>query len=58
MFLEVHEDPARAKSDAQNALRLDRLEPLLRRLMAIDLVAKDGETNQEARAPGVTKANG
>ena len=26
----------RAKSDAQNALRLDRLEPLLRRLMAID----------------------
>ena len=58
VFLEVHEDPARAKSDAQNALRLDRLEPLLRRLMAIDLVAKDGETNQEARAPGVTKANG
>ena len=34
VFLEVHEDPARAKSDAQNALRLDLLEPLLRRLMA------------------------
>ena len=29
VFLEVHEDPARAKSDAQNALRLDLLEPLL-----------------------------
>src|SRR5205809_5869229 len=58
VFLEVHDDPRRAKSDAQNALRLDRLEPLLRRLMAIDLVAKDGETNQEARAPGVTKGNG
>src|SRR6185503_15176592 len=27
VFLEVHEEPARAKSDAQNALRLDKLEP-------------------------------
>ena len=25
VFLEIHEEPARAKSDAQNALRLDRL---------------------------------
>ena len=33
VFLEVHEEPSRAKSDAQNALRLDLLEPLLRRLM-------------------------
>ena len=33
VFLEVHEEPARARSDAQNALRLDLLEPLLRRLM-------------------------
>jgi 2-dehydro-3-deoxyphosphooctonate aldolase (KDO 8-P synthase) len=40
VFLEVHEEPARARSDAQNALRLDLLEPLLRRLMAIDAVAK------------------
>jgi 2-dehydro-3-deoxyphosphooctonate aldolase (KDO 8-P synthase) len=40
VFLEVHEDPARAKSDAQNALRLDALEPLLHRLMAIDAVVK------------------
>lgn len=40
VFLEVHEDPARAKSDAQNALRLDRLEPLLRRLIAIDAIVK------------------
>jgi 2-dehydro-3-deoxyphosphooctonate aldolase (KDO 8-P synthase) len=40
VFLEVHEDPARAKSDAQNALRLDLLEPLLRRLMAIDAIVK------------------
>jgi 2-dehydro-3-deoxyphosphooctonate aldolase (KDO 8-P synthase) len=41
VFLEVHEEPARAKSDAQNALALDRLEPLLRRLTRIDAVVKD-----------------
>jgi 2-dehydro-3-deoxyphosphooctonate aldolase (KDO 8-P synthase) len=41
VFLEVHEDPARAKSDAQNALALDRLEPLLRRLTRLDAVVKD-----------------
>jgi 2-dehydro-3-deoxyphosphooctonate aldolase (KDO 8-P synthase) len=43
VFLEVHEEPARAKSDAQNALRLDKLEPLLRRLAAIDAIAKQAE---------------
>jgi 2-dehydro-3-deoxyphosphooctonate aldolase (KDO 8-P synthase) len=43
VFLEVHEDPPRAKSDAQNALRIDRLEPLLHRLMAIDAIAKEAE---------------
>ncbi len=40
VFLEVHDDPATARSDAHNALRLDLLEPLLRRLMAIDAVVK------------------
>ena len=40
VFLEVHENPARAKSDAQNALALDKLEPLLRRLVAIDAIAR------------------
>jgi len=43
VFLEVHEDPPRAKSDAQNALKLDALEPLLRRLTAIDRLAKPTE---------------
>jgi 2-dehydro-3-deoxyphosphooctonate aldolase (KDO 8-P synthase) len=43
IFLEVHENPAQAKSDAQNALRLDLLEPLLRRLMAIDAIVKHAE---------------
>jgi 2-dehydro-3-deoxyphosphooctonate aldolase (KDO 8-P synthase) len=41
VFLEVHEDPARARSDAQNALALDRLEPLLRRLARIDAIVKE-----------------
>jgi 2-dehydro-3-deoxyphosphooctonate aldolase (KDO 8-P synthase) len=35
VFLEVHENPPQAKSDAQNALRLDLLEPLLERLVSI-----------------------
>jgi 2-dehydro-3-deoxyphosphooctonate aldolase (KDO 8-P synthase) len=43
VFLEVHDDPAHARSDAQNALRLDLLEPLLRRLSAIDAVVKRHE---------------
>ncbi len=36
IFLEVHEQPNEAKSDAANALALNRLEPLLRRLVAIN----------------------
>jgi 2-dehydro-3-deoxyphosphooctonate aldolase (KDO 8-P synthase) len=35
VFLEVHENPPQAKSDAQNALKLDLLEPLLERLVKI-----------------------
>jgi 2-dehydro-3-deoxyphosphooctonate aldolase (KDO 8-P synthase) len=43
VFLEVHDEPTLAKSDAQNALRLDLLEPLLNRLMAIDAIVKNAE---------------
>ena len=43
VFFEVHEEPSRAKSDAQNALRVDMLEPLLARLTAIDAIAKRAE---------------
>ena len=43
VFLEVHEEPSRAKSDAQNALLLDALEPLLQHLIAIDAIAKQAE---------------
>jgi 2-dehydro-3-deoxyphosphooctonate aldolase (KDO 8-P synthase) len=41
VFVEVHEEPARAKSDAANALRLDKLEALLRKLKRIDAVARE-----------------
>lgn len=40
VFMEVHEDPSRAKSDAANALRLDLLEPLMRRLVALDKIVR------------------
>jgi 2-dehydro-3-deoxyphosphooctonate aldolase (KDO 8-P synthase) len=56
VFLEVHEEPMRARSDAQNALRLDRLEPLLRRLTALDAITKAAE-DAETR-PGVSSARG
>ena len=40
VFLEVHEEPGRARSDAQNALRLNRLAPLLTTLKDIDAIAR------------------
>lgn len=40
VFMEVHENPPAAKSDAANALRLDLLEPLLVTLTAIDRIAR------------------
>lgn len=40
VFVEVHEEPSRAKSDGSNALKLDRLEPLLRHLVALDRIVK------------------
>ena len=44
--------PSRAKSDAQNALHLDRLEPLLRRLMAIDAIARNGDGSPTVHGDG------
>jgi 2-dehydro-3-deoxyphosphooctonate aldolase (KDO 8-P synthase) len=41
VFMEVHEEPSRAKSDAANALRLEHLEPLLRKLQRIDAAARE-----------------
>jgi 2-dehydro-3-deoxyphosphooctonate aldolase (KDO 8-P synthase) len=41
IFMEVHENPPAAKSDAQNAMRLDELEPLLNRLVRIHAIAAE-----------------
>lgn len=41
IFLEVHEKPAQAMSDVQNALRLDLLEALLGRLVRIHDIARE-----------------
>src|SRR6204780_5814137 len=40
VFLEVHDDPANAKSDGANALNLANLAPLLESLLAIHAAAK------------------
>jgi 2-dehydro-3-deoxyphosphooctonate aldolase (KDO 8-P synthase) len=40
IFMEVHQRPEQAKSDAQNALRLSLLEPLLTRLVRIHSIAR------------------
>jgi 2-dehydro-3-deoxyphosphooctonate aldolase (KDO 8-P synthase) len=52
MFMEVHAEPSQAKSDAANALRLDRLEPLILKLKRIDSAAREvaGAATGAARA--------
>ena len=45
VFMEVHDEPAKAKSDAGNALRLDQLEPLMIKLTRIHEVATQPATS-------------
>ncbi len=40
VFMEVHEDPSRARSDAANALRLDLVEALVRKLQRVHAAAR------------------
>jgi 2-dehydro-3-deoxyphosphooctonate aldolase (KDO 8-P synthase) len=47
IFMEVHENPAEARSDAQNALRLDRLARLLSRLVRIGAIAREARTGAD-----------
>jgi 2-dehydro-3-deoxyphosphooctonate aldolase (KDO 8-P synthase) len=56
VFMEVHEEPARAKSDAANARRLDKLEALMLKLTRIDAAAREQPTpHPPSRDPyGVT----
>lgn len=41
IFIEVHEEPARARSDAANALRLDRVEALMLKLQRIFAASRE-----------------
>jgi len=50
VFMEVHADPSKAKSDAANALRLDRLEPLIMKLKRIDAAARETVVASGVRA--------
>jgi 2-dehydro-3-deoxyphosphooctonate aldolase (KDO 8-P synthase) len=52
VFMEVHAEPSQAKSDAANALRLDRLEPLILKLKRIDAAARE----TAGAATGVARA--
>jgi 2-dehydro-3-deoxyphosphooctonate aldolase (KDO 8-P synthase) len=62
VFMEVHDEPSRARSDAQNALRLDLLEPLLQKLTAIDALIKrpvsDGAGPRLASSSSSGRAHG
>jgi 2-dehydro-3-deoxyphosphooctonate aldolase (KDO 8-P synthase) len=51
VFMEVHEEPARAKSDAANALPLDRVEALIRRLTRIHAAAAADASGAGTPAP-------
>ena len=46
LFVEVHDAPERALSDGANALRLDLLPELWRRLRALDALVKSGFTSE------------
>jgi 2-dehydro-3-deoxyphosphooctonate aldolase (KDO 8-P synthase) len=54
VFLEVHEEPSEAKSDAQNALKLDLLEPLLQRLVRIHGIVSESARPSVGFAPDAT----
>jgi 2-dehydro-3-deoxyphosphooctonate aldolase (KDO 8-P synthase) len=44
VFMEVHEEPSRAKSDAANALRLEKVEALILKLKRVAEAARDHAT--------------
>ena len=49
LFLEVHENPAKALSDGSNALPLAELRPLLRKITRIAALARELDEGEEAR---------
>lgn len=51
VFLETHPDPSRARSDGPNAWPLDRIEPLLQTLKALDAAVKARPFEESLLAP-------
>ena len=49
VFIETHQDPDRAPSDGPNMVPLDRMEALVRDLMAFDRLAKQAPIVDTAR---------
>jgi 2-dehydro-3-deoxyphosphooctonate aldolase (KDO 8-P synthase) len=43
LFMEVHEDPDRAKSDGPNSLDLKDFEQVLKSVKEIDAIVREGE---------------
>jgi len=56
IFLEVHENPAKALSDGTNALPLDQLRPLLLRLTQIAALVRGWEAAETSHASDVASA--
>ena len=50
VFMEVHEEPSRARSDAQNALRIDLLPALLDRLVRLDAIGRAAQAQAAGTA--------
>ncbi len=47
VFMEVHDNPAQAKSDGANALDLKLLRGVLQQLLAVDKAVREQPTPQE-----------
>jgi len=58
VFMETHPDPANALSDGPNAWPLDRMEPLLVTLKAIDEAVKGSLEEERAGPPEARRATG
>ena len=50
IFLEVHENPAKALSDGSNALPLDQLRPLLEKIMRLSELAREWDAGKTEMA--------
>ncbi len=51
LFIETHQDPAKAPSDGPNMIPLKDMEPLLERLMEFDALAKTAGKSRTKRPP-------